>query len=184
MKKNVGCRVRLRPGVIRSDHFGRILPSTDDVWTIDGIADSGIRISNQRTGHSTILGKDHVYNFTTDPDRSKAGLPHGFLVLRIQITLSGRDLTITPCLRPGEPVLPRVPEEIDRIVPLGFPTESGLQQRLEAQGFELRWSAERNLGRDIELGWSLVEILDEQGRIVHYRSTGGDQQTLIQRVRK
>lgn len=104
MKKNKGARVQVQPTACRMDKHGNALPAIDDEWLIQDVSDAGVQISNPRTGHQTILGKDHIYKYTSNPDRSQGGIKHGFLSLTVQIFLQGNNLSIRPTLRPGEPL--------------------------------------------------------------------------------
>ena len=99
LRKNRGYRVKLRPMAHRYE--GRIetekeLVPVDDDWLIVDVKDKGIEIENVRTDHSTILGYDHIREFLSDPDRDRDGMKHGFLVLKVQIHISGIHLQIGP----------------------------------------------------------------------------------------
>ena len=52
------------------------------------------------------LGKDHIYDFRSNPARSKNGISFGFLVLKVQIFLQGSNAWLRPNGRPGDRVLP------------------------------------------------------------------------------
>jgi hypothetical protein len=104
LKKFIGGRVQLVPVAHRIDQNGRLLEPIDDDWLLESVTDQGARISNPRTGHFTILGFDHIYEFTSNPDRSRGEARYGFLTLKIQISLKGNELTIRPTSRPGEAV--------------------------------------------------------------------------------
>lgn len=108
LKKFVGGRVQLVPVAHRIDQTGRLLEPIDDDWVIESVTAQGARISNSRTGHFTTLGFDHIYEFTSNPDRSRGESRFGFLTLKIQISLQGNSLNIRPTPRPGETV-PYVP---------------------------------------------------------------------------
>lgn len=111
LKKNVNERVQLRPIARRFDKHERELQQEDDDWIIQEVSDEGIRISNIRTGHTTVLGRDHIHHYTSNPDRSQTGVKHGFLTLNVQILLKGATLKIEPTAGPGTPLttLPVVP---------------------------------------------------------------------------
>jgi len=106
MKKNVGCRVQLVPAASRLDENGRELPAFDDDWIIEEVSSSEVCISNPRTGDEGKLGKDHIHNFSTNPNRVEPGIRYGFLMLTVQVFLQGRKLWLRPNARPGEPVKP------------------------------------------------------------------------------
>lgn len=109
MKKNVGYRVQLQPVAQRLDAQDIVLQPIDDDWIIQSVGTDIVEISNIRTGHRTNLGKDHIHNFTSNPDRCTGGLKYGFLTLRVQISMQGDALRIRPTLRPGEPLAPETP---------------------------------------------------------------------------
>ena len=87
MKKNLHARVQLKPTSCRLDDHGRKLPLLDDDWIIEEVSADGVRIKNLRTHHTTTLGKDHIYDYISNPDRSLCGIKHGFLTLKVQIFL-------------------------------------------------------------------------------------------------
>jgi hypothetical protein len=96
MKKNLHARVQLIPTAHRLDEHGRKLPAIDDDWLIEEVTADGVRIKNVRTHHTTTLGRDHIYDWRSNPDRSQAGVKYGFLVLKVQISLKPKGLSITP----------------------------------------------------------------------------------------
>ncbi len=77
---------------------GSQLSTLDDDWLISDVADEGVRIINNRTNHSTVLGYDHIHHFTSDPAR---GARYGFLTLNIQVHIGGNRVWIEPTFRPG-----------------------------------------------------------------------------------
>ena len=99
LKKNVGHRVRLRPMAKRflGGPTGLQLPPVDDDWLIQGIDKDGIRISNTATDHGTVLGFDHIREFTTDPARREG---EGLLILKSQLHIGGCSLWVEP-ITPG-----------------------------------------------------------------------------------
>jgi hypothetical protein len=183
MKKNVGCRVQLVPTACRLDDAGRELPSIDDDWNIEEVSTDGLRISNIRTGHVSTLGKDHVHHFTTNPDRSRAGIRHGFLTLNVQVFLQGNKLWVRPNARPGEPVKPQLGEVLEKWVDFSYPFDSGIQQRLEASGYRVAWCSDAKLSRKIDLeDWEVVVEPDAQGVPTKFRVKDRPaNQTLIKR---
>jgi hypothetical protein len=104
LKKFVGGRVQLVPVAHRIDQSGHLLAPIDDDWLLESVSEQGARISNTRTGHSTTLGFDHIYEFTSNPDRYRGEARCGFLTLKIQIFMKGDALDIRPTSRPGEAV--------------------------------------------------------------------------------
>jgi hypothetical protein len=171
IKKSLGQRVQLVPIACRLDSLGRELPHINDTWLISEVAEEGVRIENPRTGHFTVLGKDHIHHFTTNPDASRvAGVPHGFLTLLVQLYLQGPKLWITPTPRPGESVPPPPARITEKVVDFGYPKDSGLQARLAAQGYQLAWCFEPRLTRKTELeGWEVVAEADASGQHTTYR---------------
>lgn len=95
--------MQLVPVAHRIGENGRLLDPIDDDWLLESVTDDGARISNSRTGHFTTLGFDHIYEFTSNPDRSRGDARYGFLTLKVQIHLRGNSLWIMPTPRPGEP---------------------------------------------------------------------------------
>jgi hypothetical protein len=102
LKKNIDQRVQLRPIARRFDENGRELEQIDDDWIVCEVSDDGVKISNVRTAHFTILGRDHIHHFTSNPDRSVSGVKCGFLTLNVQVLLRGSTLSIEPTA-PGVP---------------------------------------------------------------------------------
>ena len=100
MKKNAWSHVRLRPVAKRFNGAdGPQLPPVDDDWMITSVGDNGVSISNNHTGHGTMLGWDQIHHWSTDPDR---GGRNGFLTLNTQINIGGNRLWCEPTFRPGE----------------------------------------------------------------------------------
>ena len=62
-KKNGGVRMQLKPIPHRIGEYGHKLPFVADDWIIEGDSADGGRIKNVRTDHTTILGKDHIYDY-------------------------------------------------------------------------------------------------------------------------
>jgi len=77
MKKNVGARVQLKPTPHRLDDYGRKLPSVADDWIIEDVSTDGVRIKNVRTDHTTTLGKDHIYDYVSNPGAISSGRHNG-----------------------------------------------------------------------------------------------------------
>lgn len=183
MKNNVGYRVQLVPMACRLDDTSRELPPMDDDWVIQEVSTAGVRISNTRTGHVTTLGKDHVHHFTTNPDRSQTGIPHGFLTLNVQVFLQRNNLWVRPNARPGEPVRSQRAEVVEKWVDRRYPTDRGLQQSLEAAGYRVACCLDTNLSRRVDLeGWEVVIEPDAQGVLTTFRLKDRPaDQTLIKR---
>ncbi len=100
LKKNAWTHVRLRPVARRFwGADGPQLPPVDDDWLIQGVEDAGVRISNNHTGHGTVLAWDQIHHYATDPDRGERS---GYLVLNTQVSIGGNRLWCEPTFRPGE----------------------------------------------------------------------------------
>jgi hypothetical protein len=134
----------------------------------------------------TTLGKDHIHHFTTNPDRSRTGIRHGFLTLNVRLFLQGRKAWVRPNARPGEPVKPQPSQVVVKWVDLNYPSDSGLQGRLEAAGYRLAWCLDTMLSRKIDLeGWEVVEEPDAQGVRTKFRmrDSPADQTLIKKRIR-
>ena len=101
LEKSIGHHVQIRPIARRFDE-DRELPQIDDEWIIQRVSDEGVVLLNVRTNHCPTLGTDHIFGYSTDPDRSRGGVPHGKLVLVVQLILRANEVLIEPSPRPGE----------------------------------------------------------------------------------
>lgn len=107
-KKNIGLRVQLEPTACILNELGGEVPEENDDWIVQNIsADEVVSLRNTRTNHVAELGKDHIYDFRSNPGRSKDGYKYGFVVLKVQVFLQGTKLWIRPNSRPGEHVSPQ-----------------------------------------------------------------------------
>jgi len=61
---------------------------------------------NLRSNHEALLGKDHIYDFRTNPNRNDEKLEYGFLILKVHIFIKENELWLRPNSRPGERVIP------------------------------------------------------------------------------
>ena len=182
MKKNVGARVQLKPTPHRLDEYGRKLPPVADDWIIEEVSAEGVRIKNVRTDHTTTLGKDHIYDYVSNPDRSKGGPKHGFLTLKVQLFLTSKEVSITPTSRPGESVEPAVVQIQERWVDADYPARSGLKAQLEAAGYSLGWAWDSKLAELEVKGWETVIEPDAQGVLTKFRfDEVGPHQTLVRK---
>jgi hypothetical protein len=102
LKKSVGVHVSLHPVAVRLDDHGNELQDLDDDWVIREVSSEGVRIDNISTGHTVLLGPDHIHHFTSNPGRKSPGLRYGFLTLTVQLFLQGRAVHLRPTARPGE----------------------------------------------------------------------------------
>jgi hypothetical protein len=185
LKQNIGYRVRLVPAACRLDEFGIALPERDEEWIIGQGQDETITISMVGyTGHSFPLGKDQIHHFTSDPQRSLGDTKHGFLTLLVQVFIQGARAWVKPALRPGEAVAPPPVKIEDRVVDFNYPADSGLQRRLEAQGYKLSWCLESRLSRATELnGWEVVVDRTRDGSLTRFRlKDPRDDQVLVKKL--
>ena len=182
-KKNVGWWMEIVPPACHLDDHGNSLPEKNEDWRIEEITDDLVCLSAP-SGLQVKLGTDHIYNFVSNPQRkSEPDLKFGFLTLHVQVFVQGDRVFVKPNARPGErvPVKPTIVE--DKIVTFGYPTESGIQQRLEAAGFRLQWSLESELAGRVDLhGWEIVVEPDATGRLFRFRCKDPhDDQILIKK---
>ena len=99
-KKNIGMRVQLEPIACSLDAQGNELPDENDDWIVENISKEGlVSLRNVRTDNVATLGKDHIYDFRSNPAR---GLTYGFLVLKMQVFLQGNKSWLRPNAKPGE----------------------------------------------------------------------------------
>jgi len=91
LEKQLGQPLRLRPIPIRLDDNGTDLGRSDDPWRLDEILTkpNRVRISNLPTGHVLELQSDNVKQFQS-PD---------FLLLRCQLTIVGRTISVEPIFK-------------------------------------------------------------------------------------
>jgi hypothetical protein len=186
MKKTVVCRVRLVPVACRLDDNDRELPQIDDDWTIDEASTDGVQICNSRTAHTVLLGKDHIHHFTTNPDKSPAGVRHGFLTLNVQVFLQDKRAWVCPNAWPGQRVSPHSAAVIAKWVDSKYPVDSGLEKMLEASGYSVRWCSDPKLLRSIDLeGWEVVVERDAEGIMTKFRLRDRDANyTLIKKMNR
>jgi hypothetical protein len=164
LKKNKGWRVQLVPIASRLDEQGGELPIMDDDWVIEDVSNSEVRISNVRTQHQVTLGADHIHHFTSNPARSRGVIQYGFLILNVQVFVETKGCSVRPNLRPGEPLRLQRDEIVDKWVDFRYPSDSGIQQRLEATGYTVKWCSDDKLSRKTDLeGWEIVVEPDAQG---------------------
>ncbi len=104
-KKNIGMRVQIEPIACRLNAQGHELPDENDDWIVERVSEADVvSLRNIRTDHVAQLGKDHIYDFRSNPARSAGGITYGFLVLKVQIFLQGAKLWLRPNGKPGERV--------------------------------------------------------------------------------
>jgi hypothetical protein len=125
MKRNVGAHVLLVPPACHLDRNDLEIPPRveDDFWIVESVNDEGVRISDPRTAHARVLAYDHVYDFTSDQPQNSTR--RGFLTLKVQMYVQGNEVRIVPNVRPGEPVVPKRPEIIEKTVEITYPSAIG-----------------------------------------------------------
>jgi hypothetical protein len=169
LKKNVGWRMEIVPTACHLDDQGNPLLEKNEEWLVEEVTDDLVRLSTQ-SGHQLKLGTDHIYSFATNPQRASAEANFGFLSLHVQVFVQGGRISVKPNARPGERV-PSNPAVVgDKIVNFDYPTESGIQKRLEAAGYRLLWSLESELASRVDLhGWEIVIEPDANGKLFRFR---------------
>jgi len=106
-RKNIGMRVQIEPPECRLDNNAHVLPDRHDDWMIEQFPEKEhVVLRNISTNHFVRLGKDHIYDFRSNPTRSENGISFGFLVLKIQVFLQGTKVWVRPNARPGDRVPP------------------------------------------------------------------------------
>lgn len=107
LKKNIGMRFQLEPTACRLDANGNELPDENEDWILQSFSETeSVILCNVRTDHLAEIGKDHIYDFRSNPARSKGEIIYGFLVLKMQIFISEKKVWLRPNARPGERVAP------------------------------------------------------------------------------
>src|SRR6266853_1421685 len=130
MKKNVHAHVQLLPPACRLDENGfKLKPEAyvgeSDRWFIEDVSDSGVRISHP-SGHVKTLGYDHICKFTSDGNTNS--VKRGFLTLHVQLFIQGNEVRVVPNARPGDPVEPKLPGVVEKVVEISYPDKSGIQK--------------------------------------------------------
>ncbi len=105
LTQNVGSKIRLVPAACHLDSDGDLLPPRGEDWTIKASGAEFIEIETD-AGQSYRLGKDHIYSYATDPDRSGDQQTFGFLSLKVQLFIRGLSVSATLNQRPGDPIDP------------------------------------------------------------------------------
>lgn len=100
-------RVQIEPPSCRLDSNSHVLPERHDDWLIESFPSKDVAmLRNLATDHEIKLGKDHIYDFRSNPTRSTNNITFGFLVLKVQIFLQGPNAWVRPNGRPGDRVTP------------------------------------------------------------------------------
>jgi hypothetical protein len=167
--ENVGSRVELQPAVCFLDAKGRTLPDVSDDWLIIEAIDERLKIKNMRTNHQTVLAKDHIHHYTSNPHRMTNGKGHGFLQLLVQLYIQNDRVTIKPCLRPGECVEPPpIPDIVDEWVTPHYPTFD-IAQKLGIDPTALAWAHESRVATLVTTGAAETVLLpDGSGKLKRF----------------
>lgn len=105
-QKNIGMRMLIEPPPCQLSDAGHVLPESHDEWLIESVSADTVKLRNLASNHAAELGKDHIYDYRSDPSRTKGDIRAGFLVLKVQIFLQGQNVWVRPNSRPGERVAP------------------------------------------------------------------------------
>lgn len=180
--------MQLEPAAIHLDDIDRELPSRNEDWIIHRVTDNEVDIGEAViNGLSYTLGKDHIRNFTSNPNRSvNGGLQYGFLTLLVQLYIQGNSITFRPCLRPGERV-PPLPVQLERTwVDFRYPSDSGLQGGLHSLGYRVAWCRDSLLARRELEGYEVVVEKNARGvpMTFHLRDRPENQVLIKRRVEK
>lgn len=178
LKRSKGHRVQLEPPAIHLDATGRELPSRNQDWLIAGVTDDEVRLD--WNGYTTTIGKDAVVSYNSNPSRSTpGGLKFGMLLLKVQMYVQGNNISYRPCPRPGERA-PPLPVQLARMtVDYDYPKRSGIQERLEADGWRTSWCRESRVPT-LELeGWEIVVEQDRHGMPTSFYTERPDRQVYV-----
>ncbi|HEX7749377.1 MAG TPA: hypothetical protein VF445_11550 [Bordetella sp.] len=101
-KNNVGSLVEIQPPACELDSYNRPIRDLDGDWLIQSVDGDQVALRHAQTGHSVTLGKDHLYNYVTNPGKSTGTQQHGFLRLHVQLFVQGENVTVKPTVKPAE----------------------------------------------------------------------------------
>jgi hypothetical protein len=101
----IGMSVELEPPASFVGLDGRDLTNMGVDWVVRMFPRADVvTIQHVETSAIAELGKDHIYDFRTNPMRSTQGERHGFLVLKVQVFVEGETVRLRPNRSPGESV--------------------------------------------------------------------------------
>ena len=93
-----------------------------------------------------------------------------FLRLTCRYSWAEGSIAVRPNARPGEAVEPATVAEAERWVDIRYPFDSGLQAKLESEGYRIAWCLDSNLTRKLDLeGWEMVVETDPRGVLTDFR---------------
>jgi hypothetical protein len=173
LEDNIGYRLQLKPPACRLDSAGEPLPPEQHVWILDHISEESVRISNLHLGHVVTLARAHCHHFKVDPERSRWRTRHGVLTLNVQLFLQGDHVWVRRNRGPGEPTQPQPAEVSDMWVDLEYPRKTGLQERLEASGYQARWARSDRIEHLVQLeGYEIViePVIDGRPTRLHVKT--------------
>jgi hypothetical protein len=169
LRGNIGWLFKLQPPAIHLDPSGRELPYVDEEWLLQDVSADAATITVRDLkilGLSTTVGADVVHHFDTDRSR---GTRHGFLMLGQQMFIKANSITYRLCSRPGQRVDPLPLPQIERVpVDFNFIRTSGIEQRLQAEGFEANGVVAQRLAERELQGWERVIVNDRHGNPTEY----------------
>jgi len=110
LQENIGWRMRLTPPVIYLDEHGDQIYGRDENWVISGVVDECLLINNESGGYVYRLAKDHIKNFTSEPEKDRGYYRYGILTLLVQFYIQGYRMWLVPTPQPGV----AVPHTIDK----------------------------------------------------------------------
>jgi hypothetical protein len=104
------------------------------------------------------------------------------LNLLVQIYIQGANVWVRPTAQPGTPVPPPEVRIEDRAVDFRYPSDSGLQDQLIAQGYRVSWALESRIARLLDLeGWEIVHVRTDNGLMRFRAKDPRDDQILIKK---
>lgn len=107
LAKNIGQLYLLQPAPIRLDRYGRAIRDIRDPWRLEDVSGQVARLASTITDHVVDIGLDQIYGYGTDPNAKHVGEHHaGLLQLKVQLAISGPNVTVHSTGRPGEAILP------------------------------------------------------------------------------
>jgi hypothetical protein len=105
-KDGLGGHVELAPpACFLDEQDGEIRQPSMNEWIVQAFPQKDVvTLQNAITFQSADLGKDHIYDFRSNPIRSTSEVRYGFLVLKVQIFVKGKAIWLEPNRLPGESV--------------------------------------------------------------------------------
>lgn len=104
-------KIKVRPLTRRFDEQGAELEELDDLWMILEASKDRLTLQNVRTEHRVPIGTDHIREYLSDASK----LSDGIFLLKSQILLQGRSVSVEPIIHATSKF---VPEELDEALRL------------------------------------------------------------------